>query len=712
MEFFLEGVHCVACLWLIEKLPEFCEGVQRASLDLGRSVARITLDGAGSFSMVAATLNRIGYKPHPIRKDEEAEQLQKKENRTQLIRLGVAAACTGNIMLMAFSLYGGATGPIGNLFRWISLLLFLPVLCYSAVPFYQSALTALKTKSLSIDVPIVLAILVGFFASVFYLIRGGEPLYFDSLSALVFLLLASRFVLKRIQQGVLSSSHLLHFLAPSLALRIDPLTGEKREMRAESLKKGDWIEVSGGEVIPADGIVRKGASSVNSALLTGESLPQKVNAGDAVFSGTVNEDVVIQIEVSTSGADTRLGKILKEIEMGNQKKAPVATQADQLSRWFVAAVLFLGVGVFLAHLPHSANEGFTRALALIIVTCPCALALATPLAMSVSLHKAARRGLLIKGAETLERLSQVDTVILDKTGTLTEGRFEVLRWIELVHDSSRVKEAVLALESRSKHPLARALVRHLQRPSTRNSLEVKEFKENLGRGVSGSVDGHFYEIAALKEPCPGGENFRKRLETRVGVWRDGHLVAQGILGDRLRRDSKKALQKLKTLKLTPFLLSGDRETAVEKVGDLLQIPYDQAFGNACPEMKRDFIHRFPRALMVGDGANDAVALSSAFVGVAVHGSMEVSLRAADVYLSESGVMPVVELIEVARETMRVIRRNFTFSLFYNTAGCLAAILGWVNPLFAAVLMPASSLTVFGSSLLGTRKLRAFGRVNP
>ncbi|MFO1519833.1 MAG: heavy metal translocating P-type ATPase [bacterium] len=711
MEFYLEGVHCVACLWLIEKLPELVEGVTRSELDLGKAVTKISIRRGASFARVAEELSRLGYRPHPIQKDEDAERLQKRENRSQLVRLGVAGACTGNLMLMAVSLYGGATGSAGALFRWVSFLLFLPVLFYCALPFYQSAYSALRTRSLSIDVPIVLAILIGSIASAFYLIAGGEPIYFDSLSALVFLLLASRFVLRRIQQGVLSSSHLLHFLTPSYARRWNGRTETFEQVRSESLKIGDSVEVRPGEAVPVDGTVLKGHSSLNCALLTGESLPQSVREGDEVFAGTLNESAPLEVAVKSSGNETRLGRILREIESGRLKKAPIVTWADQLSQWFVLGVILLASAVFLLNFRTAFSAGLTKALALVIVTCPCALALATPLAMSVSLGKAARRGMLIKGADTIERLSQAGTVMLDKTGTLTQGRFEVLSWMELADLSSDLDGAVLALESRSKHPVAKALVRHLSPKTPAPFPEVEDFQEILGRGVEGKIAGHLWEIGAMTAKHPHSPS-KAALSTRVGVRRDGRLVAVAELGDELRPDSKAALKRLKKMGLLPLVISGDREEAVKHAGAMLDLPEAQLLAQVGPEEKKEIVQKFKKTLMVGDGANDALALCAADVGVAVRGSMEVSLRAADVYLSEAGVTPVADLIEVSRETMKVIRRNFIFSICYNLAGAVAALTGWVNPLFAAVLMPLSSLTVFSSSLLGTRILRKTGRIQP
>ncbi len=704
MDFYLEGVHCVACLWLIEKLPQLLLDVKSAQLDLGKSIASITLNAQGSFAKVAQTLSHFGYKPHPLKQNEEAQDLEKKENRSLLIKLGIAGGCTGNIMLMAVSLYGGAQGVEGRFFEWISFFLFLPVLFYSAIPFYQSSYSALKTRTLSIDVPIMMAVLVGAATSIVNLLRGSPLIYFDSLSALIFLLLTSRYILKRIQQRVFSSSPLLHFLSANQAQRLNRDTQLFEEISASALKAGDYIRVSENEVLPADGILRKGKASLNKALLTGESAPVSVQKNEEVFSGTVNLGEEIEIEVTASGAASRLGLLLKEIESGHLYKAQVVQFADSLAKYFVWGVLSVAAAVLLYFFQVSPETGLNRALTLIIVTCPCTLAFATPLALSISLKRAAARGILIKGSDILEKLTQAKTLILDKTGTLTEGNFELLQWMENAEDNFKTRQAVVSLESRSKHPIAQALLRYFQNDAPIQILPVSEFKEVFGQGVSGKVEGNSYEIKAKAAP----KSALSKGANCIGVWRNQELVAQALLGDRLRSDSICSIQELRKLALDPYILSGDNEAAVDKVAQQLQISASHQKALASPETKKDFLKNFSQAIMVGDGANDALALSSAFVGIAVHGSMEVSLRAADVYLTRSGLQPIIELIQISRDTLRVVRRNFAFSLFYNLLGGGLAILGYIHPLVAAVLMPLSSLTVLTSSLVGTRKLRKFG----
>lgn len=699
MTFYLEGVHCAACIWLLEKLPQFVDDVFSVSLDMSQSTAVVRLNPQGSFAKAAREFHRLGYRPHPVRSGEQ-EALQKRENRMMLIRIAIAGTAHGNIMLLAVSIYGGAIGQLAQLFNWISFGLFLPVLLFSATPFYKDALTAFRLRSISIDIPIVVGIIAGGLASFYNLLVGSDHMYFDSLSGLVFFLLSSRYVLRRAQQNALQSSKLLHFLTPSVVRR-RKADGALEEVSVDFLRPGDVIEVRPSEPIPIDGIVVRGKSKLNCALLTGESDLIAIEEGRPVYAGTVNEGSVLELRVNASGYATRLGQILKAVEDGVHRKAPIVTMTDRVSRYFVAGVVALAFGVFAWGVYLAGfQEGLNRALAMVIITCPCALALATPLAMSVSIGRAARNGMLIKGADVLERLNHVTQVFLDKTGTLTTGHFDVLEW-NLVDGISlqETSQAAVALESRSNHPVAKAIVRYFgSRPWA--LPEVENFAETTGRGVSGKIGGHLYELRQSDETVRGPEG-----STRVSLYKDGKAIAHAALGDKVRDDAKPALDLLRRLGLDVFVLSGDTASAVARVAKELDIPEHKTISRASPETKSEIMQNHPTAMMAGDGANDAIALSAAYVGVAVHGGMEVSMRASDAYVSKPGVQSIYEMVVVARETMKVLYRNLGFSLLYNIVGGTAALFGKVDPLYAAIFMPLSALTVFLSSIAGTRELR-------
>jgi len=706
MRFYLEGVHCAACVWLTERVGEFVSGVEGVRLNLGDSVVQVNLSEGGSFAAVAQEFARLGYRPHPVR-DDEADALVRKSDRMLLARMGVAGACAGNIMLLAVSLYAGADGRLATTFRWASFVLSLPVLLFSAQPFYRGAWRAIRTRQVSIDLPIALGIALGGLSSIYNLLVDSPYLYFDSLSALVFLMLASRYLLAKTQRAASSSSKLIRFLTPASARVADRTSGLFKDVLVDQVRSGDEVEVFTGESIPVDGVVLLGTSSVDNSLLTGESLPVLVKEGDPVFAGTVNQQAPLRIRATASGSSTRLGQTLKSVQEDLSKKAQIVTFADRVARIFVMAVL-ISVGiVFLIGLRHGLHDAVNLALALAIVTCPCAFALATPLALSISMGRCAKEGVLIKGADVLERLSQVRELVFDKTGTLTSGKFGIDGWDERLslESDGEMLGALVALESRSRHPVGRAIVEHF---GGRVPVlpEVKQFKEVLGEGVSGVVQGHFYRISSWRNSIGERDSGAPMVGTRIAVWRDDQCLGKIQLSDQLRADSLSAFKKLRHMGYRLGVLSGDAGPAVAGIARLLGLPAWRVRSELSPEEKRQDVMKRPKALMVGDGANDAAALAAAFASVAVHGGVEVSWRSADVYCRKPGIGAIAPLLIVASETMRVIRRNFWFSLIYNGIGIAGVLCGWVTPLFAAVLMPLSAISVFLSSLVGTSKLRA------
>ena len=700
MEFYLEGVHCAACIWLTENSKQFVPHIVSIRLNLSDSVATVRITHQGSFAQVAEEFMKVGYRPHPVSlTDEKSESLQKAENRKLLIQLGIAGACAGNIMLLALSLYAGAEGALASQFRWTSLFLFLPVFFYSANPFFKSAWSAILRKQASIDIPIVIGLLIGSIVSVIQVYRESNDIYFDSLSSLIFLLLSTRYILKRTQQSALNSSHILHFLTPSYVNRLNPKTDRFEQVRLDAIQVGDLLQVKAGECFPVDAEVMQGESSLSQALLTGESHPKKVQAKDIVFAGTLNLEAPLKIKVIQSGTQTRLGKILKLMEESLHRKAHIVTFADQISKNFVLAVIALAGISFILGSFTELQEGLNRALAISLVTCPCTFALATPLALSVAMGRLAQAGILVKGSETIEKLSQIKEAFLDKTGTLTTGRLHVTTWKFMEgHQPEEILPAVYVMELQSQHPIAQALIRYIEEnfQFDPHTLQLHQFTESLGKGITAQVNGVSYQIAQAQHSKGG---------TSIGVYREGQLASLIEFSDQIKPDALESVQELKQLDIRPWILSGDQQQAVLGVGQEVGISPLSCISQVTPEQKCEIIKKHPYTLMIGDGANDAIALAAAHVGIAVHSGVEMSLRAADVYLVSVGVKPIVHLITISRETMKVIHRNFIFSIFYNAIAGIAALLGLITPLFAAILMPMSAITVILSSIVGTKKMR-------
>jgi Cu2+-exporting ATPase len=715
VELYLDGIHCSACVWLVEKLPSVCPGVLSARLSLRQSLVEVIWDESQvKLSRIAKALDTIGYPPHPA-KDAKAREARKREDHRFLIQIGVAAACAGNVMTIAFALYGGDFSGMEpqyeRFFRWVSLLIGLVSLLWPGRLFFKGALAALRTRTAHLDLPIALALSAGTIAGLINTIRDQGDIYFDSLTMLIFLLLVGRWIQRRQQRWAADAVELLYTLTPS-SVRV-LREGQSVEVPIEAVQLGEIAEVRAGESIAIDGEVVEGHSTVDQSLLTGESRPIQVKPGDEVAAGTNNIAAQLRVRVLATGAHTRVGRLMQLVERGAEQRAPIVYLADRIAGWFVGVLLMLAgltFGLWLWLDPAQATE---HMVALLIVTCPCALGLATPLTVTVAIGQAAKRGLLVKGGDALERLARPGKLVLDKTGTVTAGRITLTAW----HGDEPIKPAVVALEAYSSHPLAMALVDGLK-PDDLNEGDAAELprvtgvEQTPGSGIAGTVAGKRVLIgspAFLKEqgihlPASLAESTEQLVasgQTPVQIAADSECVAVAGFRDPLAEDAIDAVQQLRQQGWELSLASGDHPAVVQRVGQELGLAPEACHGGMSPEDKLDFIRSIAgdrTVVMAGDGVNDAAALAAADVGLAVHGSAQASLAAADVYLSGSGLMPIVALMQASRRTIRAIWRALGVSLAYNLVASSLAIIGIISPLVAAILMPISSLTVLTLAL--------------
>jgi P-type Cu2+ transporter len=695
-ELYLEGVHCASCVWLVERVPLAIPGVAFAELDVTRSMVRVAWDPSRTtLSRIARYLDTLGYRPHPHR-GLRTDQLRRAEDRRMLLHIGVAGALAGNVMLVALALYAGWFSGMDagteRYFRWVSLALTAPALLWPGRVFFRGAWASLRARALHMDVPVAIALGAGFLRGAVNTWRDAGPVYFDGVAALIFLLLVGRFLQHRAQRAAANSAELLLSLAPSSA-RIRDAGAAAREIPTLAVVPGMLLEVRAGETIAADGVVEEGRSSLDLSLLSGESRPVEAGPGDRVFAATVNRTGTLLIRVDATGEESRLGRLLKEVEAGARRRAPMVRQADRLTAGFVGVVLVLAALTWAYWMRVNPGVALDNAIALLIVTCPCALALATPLAVTVAVGRAAKHGILIKSGEALEALARPGVLFLDKTGTVTEGRTTLVEW----EAEDRVKPLILSLEAHSPHPLAagfREAWAGLAFP------EAREVASTGGGGLEGLVAGRRVAVgspafirARIDRPAPP-DTTAGHL-TPVWVMVDGRLAARAGFGDPVRAEAPQVLARLRSLGMRLRLLSGDAPSVVGAVGARTGFAPGECRGGASPEEKLAVIEAAARhepVVMVGDGVNDAAAIARATVGIAVRGGAEASLAAADVYLA-AGLPALVPLMRGADRTLRVIRRNIGFSLVYNVAGAVLAVTGIINPLIAAVLMPVSSLTV-------------------
>lgn len=704
VRFYIEGIHCSACLWLIEKLSEWVSDIHTIRLNIGTSIATVQLKPDGKISSVATALNRLGYRPHLIQEKDEENKIQQNIRQKELIRLGLVGVLTGNIMLLSFAMYTGANQEWGSYFKSLSLVLFIPVLTYGALPFYQSALASIyrfsKTKSISIDLPISFALIVGFLASLSQWKNPDVHPYFDSLATLVFLILSSRYILQRILDRHNQSKHYLKFYEPDTARRLNTNTNEYEPVPPQYLNTGDVIQVLRHETIPADGVLIDEEGIVNQSIITGESSPVTLHKGEEIFCGATLLSESVKLRTTKTSNETRIHQILSESEVLAHSKPKILSLFDRVAGYLVSAIVLISVlalGVFhWVGLPT--QEAITRCLALIIITCPCALALGTPLTLSLSLIKAAKEGILFKTSSTIEKISQVTSILFDKTGTLTHGSFDILSYRTYPERGSipekEIQSVIYSMEKKSDHPIAQALVQYFEKHSPK--ITPIENLETLPEGgVAAEVMHSKWKIVPNHQFSSHSKT--QSISTEIIVYKNDTAVAEILLGDKIRESSKQAIQSLKEKGLSIGILSGDSENAVTQVAKTLHIPVGRARAQHSPEQKSAYIKELSgseKLMMVGDGMNDSAALSQSYVGVATPGGLKASLRHADIYLNQSGIHLVPRIFEISQHAFQTIKIGIGFSLLYNFIGTTAALMGWVSPLFAAVLMPLSALTIF------------------
>ena len=700
VQFYLEGVHCASCVWLVERVPMIVPGAVRAELDVTRAVARLAWDPqAVQLSALARALDQLGYPPHAFR-GQRADEARKAEERAMLTRIGVAGAIAGNVMTIALALYSGIFSGMEReferYFRWLSWILVTPALFWPGRTFFTSAWQALRNKRLHMDVPIALALALGYVQGAVNTLRDGGPIYFDAVGTLIFLLLVGRYLQHRAQRSAADSAALLGALAPATARVVDGET--VKELPTEAVLPGMTLEVRAGDTLAADGCVVAGRSSLDLALLTGESRPVTVGEGDRVYAGTVNLSAPLRVRVEEAGIASRLGRLLRDVEDGARTRPPVVLLADRIAGAFIAVVLLLAAITATLWWRTDAFFAMDSAIALLVVTCPCALAIATPLAFTVSVGRAARRGILVKGAHALETLTGRGTIFLDKTGTLTEGRMR----LEAYDGPVELRAGILGLERHSRHPVAAAFAAAW--PDV-VPAEVQDYEETLGGGLRGRVEGRDILVGKPDWVLAQARGVSARIAaltplearlTPVLVAVDGEVVARAGFGDPLRASARPMVEGLRRAGWDVRLLSGDAPAVVQAVAAALGIAPTNAEGGASPERKREAVvaaRAQGPVVMVGDGVNDAAAIAAATVGIAVRGGAEASMAAADVYLARQGVGSLDELFVGARRTTNVIQRNMVVALGYNAISVTMAMLGILDPLFAAVLMPLGSVTV-------------------
>ena len=702
----LEGITCAACIWLNEEHLARQPGVTAVSINYATRRARVRWEESRiRLSDILAAIAAIGYRAYPYDAAKN-EALAQRERRDAIWRLWVAGFGMMQVMMYAIPVYlageGEMSADIESLMRWASLLLTLPVVCYSSAPFFRNAWRDLRLLRVGMDVPVALGIGTAFVASVWATLTHTGEVYFDSVAMFVFFLLGGRYLEMTARQKAVSVTEALARLLPAFAWRLGDVSPEPEKVLVADLQPGDRVLVRPGEIIPADGVVLSGSSQADEALLTGESQPVEKSAGSPVTGGALNIGSPLTLRVEAVGEGTRLSAIVALMERAAMEKPRVVEVADRVAGWFVWGVLVVAALTALGWGWFDAHKALWITVSVLVVTCPCALALATPIALTVAAGTLARDGLLLTRGHAIETLARASHFVFDKTGTLTQGR---LRLLELIPLGECGREDCLALaaalERASEHPLAAAV-----RAAAAGLPErlASAAQSSTGNGVEATVAGRRYRLGRPEYAmalCGGGAPARPDgADTQVLLADEGGALAWLCFGDALRPEAAALVAELQACGRKVVLLSGDAEATVQQVGIALGIA--EIHAGATPQDKHAYVAALQAqgavVAMLGDGVNDAPVLAKAQVSVAMGGGAQLARTQADFVLLSENLEHLRRGFCRAQFTLRVIRQNLWWSFAYNVLALPLAIAGYVSPWLAGIGMSASSLLVVLNSL--------------
>jgi Cu2+-exporting ATPase/Cu+-exporting ATPase len=693
MKFHVHGVKCSRCVEKIEALQTQISDVQSLRFNMLNHELRVELGTSqGSFAKVIQAIEDKGFRLTPIASTQDLVELNKKEYQRELFRLALTGFCAGNIMMFSFANYFGAGKDFSFLFSWLSFGLYLPVLLFSALPFYQGFYSSLKARQLSVDGPLTVASIGGFLFSTFHLFQGSELIYFDSLSGFLFLIMLSRFLQRQLQRRFLGFRGNMPIDSFSRARVI--CQGETVWRPTAALNRGDHLLLKENEVLPVDARLLDPQAFFSTAYLNGESSTLIRLADSVVQAGSILKSSEVKLEVLRLAPETAFGKLIQQVA-GQETLSGRAKIQDLADRWtqILLVSVFSIAGVFiLANAQNNLSMALERALALIVLACPCAMAFGTPLALSFSLRNAFRKGFLIRHPDVFEKITQVRNVIFDKTGTLTGQKISIHKILPNEISQEKI-DLILSLENISSSLYAEAF-RDYFKNSAKHIFNLIDHTETPGQGVSGYYQGNLYQIKSSASDSN---------EKCVALYINGVADCQFSLRDELDVSAIQLSKNLRARGLQQFILSGDSSDQVQGIAKQLNIPASHTFARATPAEKAEKVKLISHSMMVGDGVNDALAFQAALVGIAVQGSVEMALRSADIYLLSPDIKNIGDLFEISHRALKLIKGNLWISLVYNLLGGVAALLGYINPLTAALLMPASSGFILLSTWLRSRE---------
>jgi P-type Cu2+ transporter len=712
----LEGIQCPACVWLNEQHLMRLGGVTSVRIDYTTRRARVRWDASRiALSDILQAIRAIGYVAYPY-DAARIEDVRRRERRTALWQLFVAGFGMMQVMMFAYPAYvageGEMTRDIEQLMRVAGLALTIPVIAWSATPFYCGAWRDIRIRRLGMDIPIVLGIAIAFAASVWATIAQSGDVWFDSITMFIFFLLAGRAIERAVRDRAARRIEDLARRLPAIAERLPAYPANERSERipAAALAVNDHVRIAAGAVAPADGVVIEGYASFDESALTGESRPVQKASGDRIIGGTINQTSALVMRVERVGPDTWLASIERMIEWAAAAKPRFVRLADHYAGVFVAAILILAAVTAMGWWAIDPRQGLLAAVAVLVVTCPCALSLATPIAFTASTSYLAGRGVLVADPEAIEKLGRIRHIVFDKTGSLTEGRLSLSR-IVIFSATNRAEclRIAASLERTATHPMARA-VRMAAAVEGLDIRPANDVHETPGGGVEGTVDERRYRLGTARYSGALHDKHAPMFNHAADqslAWLAGESgwLAAFAFADSIRVDARDTVMALRSRDLRISMLSGDEPGVVDDVARRLSITERE--GGLGPAAKRDRIIAKQRAgalvAMVGDGVNDGPVLAQADVSIAVANAAPLAHHAASIVLLDDGLLNIDLAIDTAHRTMRIVRQNLAWAFAYNIASVPLAALGYVPPWLAGLGMAASSLAVVANSArLATR----------
>jgi len=699
----ISGITCAACVWLIEQRLKQLPGVSQAALNLSTHRLLVTLEASRTpVSDIFTALGALGYSAKPWQRTEKSTHFEQTQ-KDFIIRLGIAGIGLMQIMMNTTATYiGDIAWEYVHLLRWASLIFTLPVVLYAALPFYRAAIRDLKTGHFGMDVPVSLALILAFIPSAWATLSQTGETYFESVTMFTFFLLLGRFLEFRALLKLDHTGHGLDDLLPPFTQRWDK--GEWQRVSSSELAVGDRILILPGEKIPADGTVLSGESEINAATFTGEFAPLSVAPGDAIQAGTLNTDGALEVSVTHSGQQSSMSHMLTLLDQAASYKPAIARLADTGASYFVIFILLLAAATGLIWLSIDATRAFWIALSVLVITCPCALSLATPVSVTASISALRQSGILPTQGEAFLQLKHIDTVIFDKTGTLTDGQYSL---VETLSDHTETHlQVAAALEHYSSHPIAKAFT------NADPSIVATEVMVHPNAGIEGTVMGNKYRIGTpafccVSDPTTPLSSTHDDVQwIALSVVGKQDVIAWFAIQDCLRVDAKIAVDTLRSRGLSLHLLTGDPSTQGNKIAAQLNIAHCHSGKTATEKMHyiKALQAEGHRVAMVGDGVNDAPAMACADVAIALSQGAELTQNSADIILMTPKLAPLATLMAHSYRTHRVIKQNLAWGLLYNGIALPFAVAGYVSPLIAAIGMSFSSLLVVVNALGLNRRL--------